>query len=77
MENVFYRKIPKPKSIWLNAKTKYVENLLLKDFQKIDWYKHVGLDLLNELLATDKPYNMDNITIFLFNIFVVLIAMIY
>lgn len=36
MENVFYRKIPKLKTIWPNAKTKYMENPLLKDFQKIE-----------------------------------------
>lgn len=37
MENVFQRKIPKPKSIWPNAKAKYVENPVLKYFQQIEW----------------------------------------
>lgn len=40
---------------------------LLKDFQKTE--KIEALDLLNELLATAKPYNMDNITIFLLQSF--------
>lgn len=47
MENVFYRKNPKCKSIWWNCKTKYVENPVPEDFQKIEWWKNVGLDLLN------------------------------